>query len=329
MHINRIFEIEWTAQHLLQEYKLQGPLIQLLSEEILTKNTDILVIQGSFDPPLISHEELISKALKKYRKLFSKRKVVFLFLFSLSHVEKEVDLHTNSLLGYRVAMVKELLHSLSYEKFPFMVGISNVGRYYELTEAILRKFPEHDSIYYIMGTDVFSKIFNPKYYEKQLTKVLSDIFKANYIVAGRGETVSVQEFEVFLTSLKISSKFMSQISFVSLSKKMRYESSTKIRLQLSKDNTSKIPSIPDSIMSFLRKYHLYSKDSEIIIQEVIVQITTKIAIKEGLDQKECLKIILALLKEVKCNKEFRNQVVDEFQEKNYQILKDRIQSWLK
>ncbi len=120
---------------------------------------------------------------------------------------------------------------------------------------------------------------------------------------------------------------MSQISFISLSKKLRYESSTKIRHQLSEDHTSRIPSIPDYIMSFLRKYPLYSKDSEIVIQEIIVQITTKLAIKEGLGQKKCLKIIHDLLKEVKYNKEFRNQVVEEFQENNYQALKDRIHRW--
>ncbi|MHA1444189.1 MAG: hypothetical protein ACTSR4_05505 [Candidatus Hodarchaeales archaeon] len=67
MLIDRIFEIEWKAQHLFQEYQLQGPLIQLLSE-VPTKNTDLLVIQGSFDPPLISHKELIVILSFSYRK---------------------------------------------------------------------------------------------------------------------------------------------------------------------------------------------------------------------------------------------------------------------
>ncbi|MHA1513333.1 MAG: hypothetical protein ACTSRJ_04655 [Candidatus Hodarchaeales archaeon] len=325
MLIDRIFEIEWKAQHLLQEYQLQGPLIQLLSEVPII-NTDLLVIQGSFDPPLISHEELIDKAIKTYRKLSSNTKVAFLFLFSLSHIEKEVDLQNNSLLGYRVSMVEELLRSFHNERdITFMLGLSNVGLYYELNEAIHRKFPDHNSTYFIMGTDVFSKIFNSKYYKKPLIEVLPDIFRSNYFVAGRGETVSAQEFEAFLKSLNIPLKFNNQISFVSLSKKLRYESSTKIRQQLSDDHSAKIPSISDDVMSFLRKYHLYSKDSEIIIQEIIVQITTKLTIKEGLSQIDCLKIIHDLLKEVKYNKEFRNQVMKEFQEKNYQTLKDRIQ----
>ncbi|MHA1207395.1 MAG: hypothetical protein ACTSSO_07500, partial [Candidatus Hodarchaeales archaeon] len=106
MLIDRIFEIEWKAQHLFQEYQLQGPLIQLLSE-VPTKNTDLLVIQGSFDPPLISHEELIDKAIRTHRKLSPNVKVAFLFLFSLSPIEKEVDLQDNSLLGYRVSMMEE------------------------------------------------------------------------------------------------------------------------------------------------------------------------------------------------------------------------------
>lgn len=327
MLIDRIFEIEWKAQRLLQEYQLQGPLIQLLSE-IPTINTDLLVFQGSFDPPLISHKELINKAIKIYRKLSPNTKVAFLFLFSLSHVEKEVDLQNNSLLGYRVLMVKELLHTFNSEReIPFMMGLSNVGLYYELNEAIHRKFPDQKSNYFLMGTDVFSKIFNSKYYTKQLIEILPDIFRSNYIVAGRGETVSGQDFEAFLTSLKITSKFANQISFISLSKKMRYESSTKIRQQLSDEHTSKIPSITEDVMSFLRKYQLYSKDSEIVIQEIIVQITTKIAIKEGLSQKKCLKIIHDLLKEVKFDKEFRDQIVKEYQEKNYQTLKERIQRW--
>jgi len=328
MPIDRIFEIEWKAQHLLQEYRQQGPLIQLLSDEISTENTDLLVIQGSFDPPLVSHEELIQKAVKMYRKLFSTRNVAFLFLFSLSHVEKEVDLHNNSLLGYRVLMVKELLHSFSDEKVvQFMLGISNVGRYYELTDAIHRKFTDLGSIYFIMGTDVFSKLFDSKYYTKQLTEVLPKIFRSNFIVAGRGDIISVQEFETFLKSLNLPSEYANLISFISLSKKLRYESSTKIRQQLSNEHNSKILSVPNHVMSFLMKHQLYSKDSELIIQEVIVQITTKFVIKEGLSKIKCLKIIHDLLKEVKSNKEFKNQVVDEFQENKYLTLKDRIQKW--
>jgi nicotinic acid mononucleotide adenylyltransferase len=324
-----IFEIEWSARQLLQEYRKQGPLIQLLSEDTILLNSNLLVIQGSFDPPLITHEELIQKSIKIYRNKFSITNIAILILFSLSHVEKEINLQNNSLLGYRISMVKELLHSFRDEEVHFLIGISNVGRYYELTRGIYRKFSDLKSIYYLIGTDVFKKIFTPKYYDEPITNVLPQIFRANYFVAGRGEIASIQKFNSYLTSLNIPSNFMNQISFLSISENLRYESSTKVRLQLSKDHDSKIPSIPIGVMAFLRKNHLYSKDSEVIIHEIIVQITTKIAFEEGLEKQECLKIIRKLLKEVKYDKEFRNQVVEEFQENRYQLLMDRIQRCLK
>jgi nicotinic acid mononucleotide adenylyltransferase len=330
MLIDNISEIEWKAQHLLHYYNQQGPLIQLISEEFQTNNANLLVIQGSFDPPLISHEELIHEAIEKYRKSFSKKNIVLLLLFSLSHVEKEIDIQKNSLLGYRVLMVKELLNSISNEEeIPFMVGISNVGRYIELTSGINRKFPCISSISFIMGTDVFKKIFNPKFYEKQLKDILVDIFRSNYIVAGRGETGSGEDFDSFLTSLEIPSEFLSQISFINISNKLRYESSTNVRQQLSVDHNSKIASVPNYIMTFLREIHLYSKVPEIIIPEFIVQATTKLAIDTGLGQEECLKFIHDIIKEFKDEKEFRNRVIEEFHNDEYQILKDRIQEWLK
>jgi nicotinic acid mononucleotide adenylyltransferase len=330
MLLDDISVIEWKAQHLVYNYKSQGPLIQLINEEISTDNTNLLVIQGSFDPPLISHEELIHEAINICRKSFSRKNMVLLLLFSLSHVEKEIDIQKNSLLGYRVLMVKELLSSISNEEgIPFMIGISNVGRYIELTSGIKRKFPTSSSINYVMGTDVFIKIFDPRFYEKQLTEILSEIFRSNYIVAGRGETGSVEDFDSFLTSLKIPSKFLSQISFINISDKLRYESSTNIRNQLSLNRNSKIASVPHYITSFLKENHLYSKVPEIIIPEFIVQTTTKFAIDIGLGQEECLKFIQKLITEFKEEKEFRNRVMKEFHNEEYKTLKDRIQEWLK
>ncbi len=330
MFINHIFEIEWKAQHLLHDYNQQGPLIQLISDEFSTNNTNLLVVQGSFDPPLISHEELIHEAIKVFRKSISKRNIVLLLLFSLSHVEKQIDIQKNSLLGYRVLMVKELLSFISSEeKIPFMLGISNVGRYYELTSGINRKFPNLSSINYIVGTDVFAKIFNPTYYEKQLEEVLTDIFRSNYIVAGRGDNASADDFDLFLNSVNIPSEFLKQIFFINLSPNIRYESSTNVRKQLSIDQNSKIASVPRNVMSFLRDNHLYSKELEILIPEFIVQTTTKLAINNGLSQEKCLKFIHKLIQEVKDKKEFRNRVIEEFHNGNFQVLEDRIQEWLK
>ncbi|MHA1978981.1 MAG: hypothetical protein ACW98I_18905 [Candidatus Hodarchaeales archaeon] len=330
MLIDSISEIEWKAQHLLHDYNQHGPMIKVISEELHTNNANLLVVQGSFDPPLISHKELIQEAIKTYRKSFSKKNIILLFLFSLSHVEKKINIQKNSLLGYRVLMVKELLSSISSDKeIPFMIGISNVGRYIELTSGINRKFPNHSSINYIMGADVFKKIFSPKYYDKQLTDVLSDIFRSNYIVAGRGETGSLKDFDSFLTSLEIPSEFLSQIYFINISDELRYESSTNVRQHLSLDHNSKIASVPLNVMSFLSKVHLYSKKPEIIIPEFIIQATTKIAIDTGLGQEECLKIIQKLITEFKEEKEFRNRVIKEFDNDEYKILKDRIREWLK
>ena len=325
MLIDNISSIEWKAQQLLHDYKQQGPLIQLISEELKTDDVNLLVIQGSFDPPLISHKELIHEAIRVAKKSFSKESLLLLFLFSLSHVEKEIDVQNNSLLGYRVLMAKQFLNPIGIEEnLPYMIGISNVGRYFELTFGIKRRFPNISSINYIMGLDVFTKLFDPKFYKKALTHVLPDIFESNYIVAGRGETILVDELNSFLNSLGIPIEFLNHISFIKISNNLRYESSTNIRRQLALDSEANIPSVPRDVMIFLKKHQLYSKKPRICIPEFIVQTTTKFALKKGLNKQECLKTIHKVSNEINNSEELLNRVVEEFRDKKYLIVRDYI-----
>ena len=329
MLIKKLFEIEWRAQRLLLDYKLQGLMVDILRSDIQPEDSDIIVIQGSFDPPLHSHKELITNALKRYKKLNPSKNVILLVLFSLSHVEKKINLQENSLLGYRIPMITEMLGSSSQVRIPVWVGLSNVGRYYELTEGILKKFPEANSIYYIMGTDVFIKIFDSKYYETEFINLIDKIFKSNYIVAGRETITSKEDFTQYLKSLDIPKIFLKQIFFIEISKGLWYENSTRIRHLLSTNANSDISVMPTSVSKFLNKHAIYSKDSLIIISEYVIQHTAIIAVQEGLESGLCLKAVRKVISEIKKDTQLQEKIGKQLERNNTQLLEESIRKWLK
>ena len=68
----KYFEIEWKAQTLQKNFKIEGPSIKILiapssnieKQTKLSNGFHYLIIQGSFDPPPIPHLTLISKSIE-------------------------------------------------------------------------------------------------------------------------------------------------------------------------------------------------------------------------------------------------------------------------
>ncbi len=332
-YLKSTIEVEWIAQKLLQDFKTQGPLIHIVrgnTERDLYD--DILVIQGSFDPPLLSHTELIKQSISLYQKQLPHAKVALMVLLSLSHVEKETDLFVYSLLGLRVEMMENLLSHTDLN-IPWMIGISNSGRYIDLTVAIKRFFQNLSKTTYIMGIDVFDKLFQGIYYSKPLREILPEIFQTDYIVAGREDIIDIDDFLFYINSLPFDSqnaiKETDNIIFLPLQEKFQFESSTKVRKQLSLDQSIKISSLSPQTLRFIHKNHLYSKNPSIIVMQIIIQIFVRILLKEGVDRKKCSDIIHNFISKSGNDKKIQTRILSEYRVKNNQFLEKRCYELLK
>ncbi|PWI46944.1 hypothetical protein CEE45_14255 [Candidatus Heimdallarchaeota archaeon B3_Heim] len=332
-YLKSTIEVEWIAQKLLQDFKTQGPLIHIVRGNTDSNHYDhILVIQGSFDPPLLSHTELINQSISLYQKQLPNAKVALMVLLSLSHVEKETDLFIHSLLGLRVEMLESLLSQTDLS-VPWMIGISNSGRYIDLTVAIKRLLQKLSKNTYIMGIDVFDKLFQGVYYSKPLRDILPEIFQTDYIVAGRGDIVDIDDFLFYINSLPSESqnaiKETDNIIFLPLQKKFQFESSTKVRKQLSLDQSIEISSLNSQTLLFIHKNHLYSKNPSIIVIQIIVQIFVRILLKEGVDRNKCSDIIHNFISKNGNDKKIQTRILSEYRVKNNLFLEKRCYELLK
>ncbi|MHA1977461.1 MAG: hypothetical protein ACW98F_08440 [Candidatus Hodarchaeales archaeon] len=326
-YIKSTIAIEWVAQMLIHDFKKLGPLIAIERDHTEGKEFDsLLVFQGSFDPPLLSHQELIYQSLSLYRKKFPKAKIALLILLSLSHVEKGTDLSSHSLLGLRIEMFDQLL-SLKGLDVPYMIGLSNTGRYIDLTEAIKRYFQNLIDTTYIMGLDVFDKLFQGIYYTKPLKVILPWIFETNYIVAGRDDIADAKEFNSYLHSLPSESQNMiretEKITFLPLPKKFHSESATRVRKQLFLDQSIQIPSLHPHTLKFIQDTQLYTKNKTILVQQIIIQIFVRKMLEYSVDLNKCVEQTQNFISECNNEKKVQSQILREYRDGNNQYLKKR------
>ena len=184
---NRIINIEWKAQKLIKEQNKIGPTIESITriqfDGKIIQDSDfnsysLICMQGSFDPPTLSHIELLNKAIQLQQKLNQDKQVYLVILLSLSHVEKQLNAIERSLLGYRIEMLELLFYKLRLN-VSVDIAISNVARYIDLKEAIKKRY--YNVIpSFIMGIDVFKKLFDPLYYSQSIESTLPSIFEVKY-----------------------------------------------------------------------------------------------------------------------------------------------------
>ncbi len=326
-YLNSIIQIEWKAQQLIADFKERGPLLTIIRDFSKNKSAEhLLVIQGSFDPPLLSHIELINQALSLFQKKLPQARVSLMVLLSLSHVEKDINLLSRTLLGLRVEMLERLLIENNLD-IPWMIGLSNSGRYIDLTHAINRFFEPSRSITYVMGIDVFDKLFQGVYYSKPLKVILPKIFEADYIVAGREEVSTVDDFNSYLQSLPKESqneiKVVENVLFLPLNKKYQYESSTKVRKQFLSDPTAEIPLLHPKTTEFIHNIQLYTKNQKTIIRQIIIQIFIRILINRFNHPDTAKSIIQQGSSEILDSKEDFLRILDEYKKNENKFLETR------
>ncbi len=317
--LEKIIEVEWKAQELQKRFTRSGPLIEQLTTITpgsfdITKKTSTpsqyLIIQGSFDPPTLSHLELLSRAIDLRRKINPLNSIEVVFLLSLSHVDKKLNVLNRSLLGSRVEMLEKLSKSLDLQ-LAITIGLSNVARYIDLIEAAQQSFSNIRNITFIMGLDVFKKVLDVYYYSEPLEKVFPLIFKADYFVAGREKVFSDKEFSLYLKN-HLPTDYHQKVHFLAMPNHFRFLNATSIREGYSKNQSSQKNSIHPVIERYLEKENLYRSTSKWIATKIGIQSIIQLTLEAGKDRIIAVEILNHLLPLIESDALLQQNLTNEY-----------------
>ncbi|MFX0170480.1 MAG: hypothetical protein ACFE9L_01040 [Candidatus Hodarchaeota archaeon] len=329
--MNNIIQTEWKAQDIVLNTHKTGPKIEILFQTSghltpcyeTNKGSHFLIMQGSFDPPTITHFELLKKAIELKRTINPSEPIDILMLLSLSHVDKRLNVLERSLLGYRIEMFELLLEKLTEIELniPITLGLSNVARYIDLIPGVLRKFHNSKSITFIMGIDVFKKVLEQRYYEHPLSKVIPQIFQANYFVAGREKITVENEFIKFLKDRISNIRIVKdKVFFITMPEHTHFLSATLLRKKIAIEGIKKENNLHPVILNYLKEKPLYSSSEE----ESAILITIQTVVRLGLETKKefsfTLNILDQLIPQVRGNFSLQKKIIDEYlHEENHTI----------
>lgn len=140
----------------------------------------LLILDSSFNPPTKAHASLLSKALA------SKPLGYFdasLLLFSANNVDKKL---TGASVLQRAQMMELMAQSFDQE---VAVGFTPFGKFVDKAQAIQSWFKTPVELYFILGYDTITRLFDPKYYSPVSVKeALAPFFKTCHLIcADRGD----------------------------------------------------------------------------------------------------------------------------------------------
>jgi len=320
--IQKIVHIEWLAQKIVQDSQKTGPLVKILYSRPSDKNkpmksyhnTHYLIMQGSFDPPAVSHFILLKNAIKLQKKLYPDDTIELIILLSLSHVEKRINVLHQSLLGFRFEMIEDLIQEFSAElQIPVTLGLSNCARYLDLITGIKRRFQNIKLISFIMGIDVFKKIFDPKYYTKPLRELLPRLFQAKYLVAGRDNIISENEFFKFVDpKIPRNSVFNENISFISMPKHFQHFSASLIREKIRFNEDIHETELFFNTMNYIKEYKLYTQVKKNLTTYIMIQTVVRLIIEVNGEEKTAQSLIRSFINEIEEDIELQDQIIYEY-----------------
>lgn len=320
--LDRLIRIEWIAQ---QSTFRQGttPTIKVISpisekEDYKTDHsseiTHFLFMQGSFDPPTISHFELLRNAINLQLSRYPDDLVKVVILLSLSHVEKQIDLFNKSIFGYRFEMLEILLEHIQNETAiaSIRLGISNVARYIDLITAIQNSMPFAKNIGFIMGNDVFEKVVDQQYYQEPLEELLGRIFEAEFFVANRGKTAS-RDILINISEDRLSyQQYSHKIHYLSIPKDLRFLNATAVRKKIASSNYAIETSVFPKIIEFLKENRLYSGEREWKTKQILIQSCIQRALNEGITFTRTQQLITMMIKKFQKNPSLQEQLISEY-----------------
>ncbi|MHA1974817.1 MAG: hypothetical protein ACTSW1_17600 [Candidatus Hodarchaeales archaeon] len=298
-NLQKIVGIEWHAQRIVLEKPNIGPqifIVNTILDEAFNENDAVLIMQGSYDPPTLSHIELIKRAIRRARELFKNKQLYLLLLLSLSHVEKSMELTRRTILSSRVEMLELVLSEVEFG-VPVSIGLSNVARYLDLIKAV-KNINDFSKIAFILGMDVFGKIFNQKYYNEPLKEVLPEIFEVDYFVAGRENIQSVEQFvKVTEENLGPHRSLIKKIHYLTLPKNVRQISSTRLRNELYQKATLNENLLIEGVQDYVTKHRLYTSEYSWVKKQTLIYEGVKKALEEKQTYQKALEFVQFLFRE--------------------------------
>lgn len=333
MELKDIIEIEWKAEEIKHQYNDQGPKLVVIKrfnqKEIHTKSKQhFLVIQGSFDPFTQSHQCLIQRSIEKLKEIYPNQRYSLFILFSLAHVEKIRNLEDQTLFGIRIKMLEEFILNETFD-LPITIAISNVAKYIDLINAFNKEFKNSiQTIQFCMGTDVFKKIFDQKYYDKPLKSLLSSIFIAKYFVAGRETTYEEKDLLIFLRdNVQDKEHIINKIYYLEMPEKLRYVSSTENRQNL-RDGDIQSTTLPQQIKDYLSKDNSYQKNLTTLTSEIIIQSLIRYSIGLSIPLKEFSANCVLFINSIINKKDLSNKIIEEYKQQKDITLLERWTQYL-
>ncbi|MFW9778730.1 MAG: hypothetical protein ACFFE8_07725 [Candidatus Heimdallarchaeota archaeon] len=337
--VSDLIDIEWRSQLLIQEFSHIGPSIEPL-KELMPKTSserqkkdeklDLLVMQGSFDPPTRAHIEIIKLAIQERLNSVPKDQLSFLILLSLQHVEKRLNVLERALLGFRVEMLSNVLKNtiLSMYTIPTTIFISNVGRYIDLTPAITAFFPARNSISYIVGIDVFKKILMQKFYRNHINHVLSEVFQNYFLVAGRNEITSREELDAHVrnvtgTGNHLTTRILDHIHFLKISPEFQNVNATEIRKTILNGRKPSSRHLYPSTYNELRKWGLYGPNPKLFALQIGIQQTVSLALENGLVLEDARSRIEMIVDHILKDENSQERVIKDYRQELDTTLRKR------
>ncbi len=316
--LKRIIQIEWQIQQLHKRFNTEGPLIESLVSvshpyaDLLKEPINYLVMQGSFDPPTTAHLTLLTQALEILSQKVSSNALHVFIALSYAHVEKKPNVLHDSLFGDRIAMLETLIHGTSIP-IPVTIGFSNVARYVDLISGFHSSFKSFNSLTFLMGTDVFRKILDSRFYSQPLEDVLPLIFEAAYLVAGRKDIFLKDEFERYLNKFFSVPSYQTAIQFLTMPDRLRPISATQIRDKISQNLPVEEEWIHPAVLNYIKNHNIYNKSLKWQSIKVAVQLVIHLTLMANKSQNIAFEILKNIIPEIETNYNLQKQLIEEYQ----------------
>ncbi|KAF7727982.1 hypothetical protein EC973_006747 [Apophysomyces ossiformis] len=217
----------------------------------------LLVLDSSFNPPTKAHAALLTTAISQYP---PDHFDASLLLFSLRNVDKKL---TGSTSLQRAQMMELMARQLQTKESQALrtiaVGLTSHGRFVDKAVHINKYFQQHFptlqlEMYFLMGYDTVTRLFNPMYYSETLEMALDPFFKQCYLVcADRGGFDSSEVEEFWAGPVKA---YADKIKRVSLGESLASLSSTAARSAVKNDQN--LDNLLDKdILDFIHEEQIY------------------------------------------------------------------------
>jgi nicotinamide-nucleotide adenylyltransferase len=163
--INTLDALEQILKSLCPE---ATPRVILTRRSFASKPLKLAILDSSFNPPTRAHRNLLQTASQQFQLDHG------LLLLAKTNVDKTVF---GASLPQRLQMMELLARDLKNAS----VGVTAHGRFVDKAKALKQRFGTGTQLYFVLGYDTVSRLFDPTYYE-DMTTSLKELFALAQVI---------------------------------------------------------------------------------------------------------------------------------------------------